>query len=63
MTSLIPAKPDLCDLCLENKDIMMWDEDEEQWVCIECMNDLLEERKLLGNEEFRSKFPSEDNYI
>ena len=47
MPSTIPPKPDICDLCLEKKNIMMWDEDGEQWVCIDCMNDLVEERKEL----------------
>lgn len=61
MVKVIPPKPDLCDVCLEKKDIMMWDEDEEQWACIECMNDLIEERKLLDNVEFRSKYNDEDD--
>jgi len=52
MANAIPSKPDLCDVCLEEKDIMMWDEDDEQWVCIECMNDLIEERKLLNDNGF-----------
>jgi len=63
MANAIPSKPDLCDLCLEKKDIMMWDEDDEQWVCIECMNDLIEERKLLNDSGFRSKYPNEDDTI
>lgn len=63
MISPIPSKPDLCDLCLEKKEIMMWDEDDEQWVCLDCMNDLIEERKLLDNEEFRSKYPDEDDTV
>lgn len=61
MQKVIPPKPDLCDLCLEKKDIMMWDEDDEQWVCIECMNDLIVERKELDNQDLISKFNGEED--
>ena len=62
MSNQIPPKPDICDLCLEKKNIIMWDEEDEQWVCIDCMNDLVEERKILGDDdEFRSKYPNEDD--
>jgi len=49
-------KPEACDNCFEDNKDLIWDEDSEMWLCLNCENELLNERKLMKEIEEKNRF-------